>query len=187
MAQISRNTFDVLVREYYPRLMGYATILLDEDNARDIVQEVFLYVWEHQESISFTTGIHTYLFKTCWSRMMNFIKKDRRNMLVGSTADLVSTFDLAWMQNNNEDLVKMLSDKDLLQRVMKVAEELPGKRLAVFRLSFLEQLSNSEIAERLDMPKRTVEGHLYHALKYLRGRLQLSDMLLLLALVATRF
>ena len=40
-----RELFDSLIQEYYPRLMGYACILLDDEAARDVVQDVFLYVW----------------------------------------------------------------------------------------------------------------------------------------------
>ena len=46
--------FDSLIQEYYPRLMGYACILLDDEAARDVVQDVFLYVWEHRSRLTFS-------------------------------------------------------------------------------------------------------------------------------------
>ena len=48
-----RELFDSLIQEYYPRLMGYACILLDDETARDVVQDVFLYVWEHRSRLTF--------------------------------------------------------------------------------------------------------------------------------------
>ena len=48
-----RELFDSLIQEYYPRLMGYACILLDDEAARDVVQDVFLYVWEHRSRFDF--------------------------------------------------------------------------------------------------------------------------------------
>lgn len=56
-----RKLFDSLIQEYYPRLMGYACILLDDETARDVVQDVFLYVWEHRSRLTFVSGIQTYL------------------------------------------------------------------------------------------------------------------------------
>ena len=54
-----RELFDSLIQEYYPRLMGYACILLDDEAARDVVQDVFLYVWEHRSRLTFSSGIQT--------------------------------------------------------------------------------------------------------------------------------
>ena len=70
--------------------------------------------------------------------------------------------------------------KELLERVLGIIDELPDKRREVFRLSFLHDMSNAEIAELLGMPRRTVEGHLYLALKFLRNRISTEELFALM-------
>lgn len=68
----------------------------------------------------------------------------------------------------------------MLERALAFIEELPDKRREVFRLSFLHDMSNAEIAELLGMPRRTVEGHLYLALKFLRNRISTEELFALM-------
>ena len=162
-----RELFDSLIQEYYPRLMGYACILLDDEAARDVVQDVFLYVWEHRSRLTFSSGIQTYLFRACHSRMLNSLKRSK-NFAGGGSLDALAQSEAEWLRANNDDIVRTLCNKELLERVLGIIEELPDKRREVFRLSRIEGLTNDEIARRLRISKRTVEGHLNAALRTLR-------------------
>ena len=68
----------------------------------------------------------------------------------------------------------------LRQLVLDEIDRMPAQRREVFRLSFLHDMSNAEIAELLGMPRRTVEGHLYLALKFLRGRISAEELFALM-------
>ncbi len=173
-----RELFDSLIQEYYPRLMGYACILLDDEAARDVVQDVFLYVWEHRSRLTFSSGIQTYLFRACHSRMLNSLKRNK-GFSGGGSLDALSQNEAEWLRAN-DDIVRTLCNKELLERVLGIVEELPDKRREVFRLSFLHDMSNAEIAELLGMPRRTVEGHLYLALKFLRDRISSEELFALM-------
>ena len=162
-----RELFDSLIQEYYPRLMGYACILLDDEAARDVVQDVFLYVWEHRFRLTFSSGIQTYLFRACHSRMLNSLKRSK-NFAGGGSLNALAQSEAEWLRANNDDIVRTLCNKELLERVLGIIEELPDKRREVFRLSRIEGLTNDEIARRLRISKRTVEGHLNAALRTLR-------------------
>ncbi|HIY69216.1 MAG TPA: RNA polymerase sigma-70 factor [Candidatus Alistipes intestinigallinarum] len=181
-----QEAFDRLIREYYPRLMGYARLLLDEENARDTVQEVFLYVWEHRSRLHFTAGFQSYLFRICHSRMLDTIKRRKLFEVSDSPFDLQLREDAAWLEHNNDDIVRTICNKQLLERILSLADELPEKRREVFRLSLLHDMSNAEISELLDIPRRTVEGHLYHALRFLRARIPKEELLLLMGLLLLR-
>lgn len=172
-----KEAYNALIREYYPRLMGYASTLLDTEDARDIVQETFLYLWENRSRLHFSAGLQSYLFRTCHSRMLDFLKR-RRPIAVGVDAQsLQLRADISWLEQNSDDIMHTVCNKDLLQRVMDLTEELQDRRREVFRLSMLHDMSNTEIAELLQIPQRTVEGHLYHALKFLRARLKREELL----------
>lgn len=111
---IDYNAFENLVREYYPRLMGYAGVLLDDENAKDVVQDVFTYIWDHRRRISFGDGFQTYLFRLCWSRVLDFLKKNKRNLYVGDFADVALEADIKWVESNEDALINLLSEKDPL-------------------------------------------------------------------------
>ncbi len=181
-----QEAFDRLIREYYPRLMGYARLLLDEQNAQDVVQEVFLYVWEHRSRLHFINGFESYLFRVCHSRMLDTIKRRKLFEVSDSIFDLQQQEDAAWLEHNNEDIVRTICNKQLLERVLTLTDTLPEKRREVFRLSLLHDMSNAEISELLDIPRRTVEGHLYHALRFLRARISKEELLLLMSLLLLR-
>ncbi len=175
------DAFDILIREYYPRLMGYACILLSEEDAKDVVQEVFLYVWEHRNRINFESGFQSYIFRTCHSRMVDLLK--RRKLINIDDAPPQLAEDIKWLESKSSDIIRRICDKELLERVMTLSEELPEKRREVFCLSIFHDMSNAEISETLNMPRRTVEGHLYHALKFFRKRISTEELLCLMLAV----
>ena len=65
---------------------------------------------------------------------------------------------------------------------MNLADELPEDRRSVFRLSYINNLSAKEISELMNMPVRTVENHLYQALRFLRDRIGPACFVLLVLL-----
>lgn len=184
LSQGNREAFNTLVRLFYPRLMGYVRILIDEESARDIVQDVFLYVWEHRAQLNFTPALQNYLFRMCYTRMVDHLR--RRKFLPDDMQGIDRLLDdeLNWLRLNNNDIVSNFCRQDLMERIEELIAELPVKRGEVFRLSFMHEMSNVEIAKILSMPRRTVESHLYLAMKFLRKRLDKSDLLVLMLLLA---
>lgn len=179
-----REAFNVLIRLYYPRLMGYTRVMVEEEVARDIVQDVFLYLWDNRARIEFTPGLHSYLFKMCYSRGVDHLRRKKLIAKEDIPANSLVEDELGWLKSNTEDIIKVLSDRDLLKKVEDIIEELPDKRREVFKLSFFHEMNNAEISELLGMPRRTVESHLYLALKFLRGKIPTSELLGLLLLFA---
>lgn len=76
-----------------------------------------------------------------------------------------------------------MENRELQAEVYKAINELPDKCREIFKLSYLHDLKNKEIAETLDISLRTVEAHMYKALKYLRLRLKYLLLLLFLLLL----
>ncbi len=179
-----RNAFETLIRLYYPRLMGYTCIMVDEEAARDIVQDVFMYLWENRERFDFTPGLHSYLFRMCHSRVVDYLRRNKIFAGDAAGAGILLDDKLSWLNGSTHDIVKMLSDKDLLRRVDELIEELPERRREVFKLSFFHELSNAEISSLLGMPRRTVESHLYLSLKFLRGKISPGEIMAFLFLLA---
>lgn len=58
----NREAFNGVFRYYYPRIMAYTASMVEQKAAEDIVQDVFLYVWENREKLYVSDGFHSYLF-----------------------------------------------------------------------------------------------------------------------------
>ena len=118
--------------------------------------------------------------------MLDTIKRRRLFENRESPFSLQLQEDAAWLARNNDDIVRTICNRELLERILSLTDELPEKRREVFRLSLLHDMSNAEISELLDIPRRTVEGHLYHALRFLRARIPKEEMLLLMSVFLLR-
>src|SRR5687768_3877662 len=74
---IDREAFTSLFRDHYPSLRAYACLFVNDEAAEDIVQEVFVYVWENRENITIHTSMKAYLFKATYTRCLNYISRQK--------------------------------------------------------------------------------------------------------------
>ena len=76
--RLDRGSFEELFRSYFTPLMLFARkILVDEDDAREVVQKVFIALWEKREDIDLTTSMKAYLYTSTRNRCFNFLQKRR--------------------------------------------------------------------------------------------------------------
>ena len=71
------------------------------------------------------------------------------------------------------------NSKDFYEQLHNLLEKLPTQRREVFILTYIEGLKAKEVSERLQIPQRTVESHIYLAIKYLRAHLSKNDFYIL--------
>ena len=72
----NREAFNGVFRYYYPRIMAYTASMVEQKAAEDIVQDVFLYVWENREKLYVSDGFHSYLFQSAYTRCLDYFKKN---------------------------------------------------------------------------------------------------------------
>ncbi|MCC8134641.1 MAG: hypothetical protein LIP04_14515 [Tannerellaceae bacterium] len=70
-----RVAFNELYRIHYLSLLSYAELLLDADEAKDVVQDVFLNVWIHRENLNETLSVRSYLLHSVYNSALNILKK----------------------------------------------------------------------------------------------------------------
>ncbi|GEO04273.1 DNA-directed RNA polymerase sigma-70 factor [Adhaeribacter aerolatus] len=169
---------EMLFRQYYAGLCkSLYRILRDDSLAEDIVQEVFLKVWEIRDQLKMDEAIQSYLYRSCYNTALNFLKKQKQNTDV-AVLEVVPDEDTA---------EKSLDFAETENQVFAAIEALPPKTRMVFSLSRFEELSYKEIADRLEISIKSVEKHMGIALQRLRENLREYLVGLLLFLLSQLF
>ncbi|HSI91575.1 MAG TPA: RNA polymerase sigma-70 factor [Adhaeribacter sp.] len=166
----------ILFRKYYAGLCkSLYKILRDATLAEDIVQEVFLKVWEMRENLTMDEGMQSYLYRSCYNTALNFLKQQKQHTDVDVLEPSLA---------GSETAEKHLSFLETEAEILKAIEALPPKTRLVFTLSRFEELSYKEIADRLGISVKSVEKHMGIALQRLRENLKeylVSAFLLLIS------
>ena len=156
--------FERAFKEHFKALHAYAyTIIRDEDNAEEIVQNVFFKLWEKKEQIEEITSLKAYLYRAVYNDSLNLLKHTKvraaYETYVKSGAGEGGT------------AIDTLSTKELQAKIDKALNELPEQCRTIFQMSRFEELKYREIAEQLNLSVKTVENQMGKALKVLREKL----------------
>jgi RNA polymerase sigma-70 factor (ECF subfamily) len=142
-------------------LSGLAAALL-ESNALvdDVVQDVFLYVWEHRATLDVRTNVLGYLQRAVYNRVFNVLRHERsQQRKTGNAADLDTDFPRV----ARNDAEQRLEDEDLEVRLRAALAHVPPSPRRVFLLSWQAGLTYREIAGLLGMTTRSVTKQMYRA------------------------
>ncbi|WP_316794267.1 RNA polymerase sigma-70 factor [Pedobacter frigoris] len=145
--------------------------LHDEDDARDLVQELFSVLWVKRETAVVTTNLSNYLYTATRNGVFNFIARQK----VGAKYlnSLPSEIDEATCITDH-----LTRERQLTIIIEREIAALPEKMRIVFELSRKEGLSHKQIAERLGISEETVKSQIKNALKQLRVKLGLMVYLI---------
>ena len=175
-----RNAFDELFRRYYPMMISYARLFLKDEWAKDVVQDVFLSVWKNRKSLDPDKPLSKYLLKSVFNRSCTYLKVRKRTQgLSGTPAMAIDEMGSSYYNPDKNTIIQNLYQADMRKRLNEALDTLTPKCREVCSLSYVDDLSNKEIAEKLGISVRTVESHLYSALKQLRMKLSSEQVFLL--------
>ena len=157
------NAYTLLMNNYYKNLCGYANLFTkDPSKSEDIVQNVFVKLWVYRKKVDSNIPIKRYLHKSVYNE---FIDQYRKNKSVVSLEEKHLRTINTIIDDNSFDIEKLMT------RVNNEIEKLPEKCKKVFILNKKEGLTHDEIAEYLQISKKTVEGHITRAFKILNQKL----------------
>ena len=170
-----QTAFELLFRFYYPGLVVFASnILLNKENAEEIVQDFFVRLWMKRESINECSSFKNFLFTSVKNSSINFLKREKiKDKVIYELKNMVANDSLY-----NPDL---FITSELQKRIEDACNKLPPRTKEVFSLNRFKGLSNDEIAVGLNISKRTVETHISNALKILRE--EFKDYMFLLMVI----
>lgn len=156
------NSFERIFRLYHPRLVAFLVGLLhDEDEGRDMAQDIFMSLWENREKLSEVRSLSAYLFRMARCAVYNYY--DHLNV----ESKYASEYLLNHVDDSFSEEEKIFA-RELSNAIDRVVDGLSDQRKRVYVMSRKENLSNDEIAEHLGISKRTVENHLSAVLAVLR-------------------
>ncbi len=176
---IVHSTFQHVFRRFYPQTLFYATRIVGEDDAEDVVQDAFIELWKRKDEITSEEHIKAFLFRTTYTRALNILK---HRSITQNYAEAMQQLDLErarFYHPENNDTINRIENKELHDQIEATINELPDRCREVFVMSYLHDMKNKEIAELLNISVKTVEVHIYKALKYLRSRLDSLTFILL--------
>lgn len=131
------------------------------DDALDIAQDIFYNIWLHREKMSEVVSFKAYLFRMARNAVYNYYK------LNSIHEEHLEKFQKKISIEDNSPEEKIYAEElELLLDI--VVDNMPPQRKLIFTMSRKEGLTNEEIAQKLDINKRTVENHITHALADLR-------------------
>jgi RNA polymerase sigma-70 factor (family 1) len=165
--------FDELYKLYSHKLFSFVLrILKDEADSDDIVQEVFLKIWEYREKLGDYKLMNSFIFTIAYNNSISLIRKR-----ISSTKyiDYLRTLSVKQTQGN---LITEIELIELNNQVENLIFNLPARQKQVFLLHREKGLTYPEIAEELEISKNTVENHMVKALKYLRRNLNILGSIL---------
>ena len=169
-----QTAFELLFRYYYAGLVTFASqIVLDADEAEEIVQDFFVKLWTGRREIKKSETLKSYFFTSVKNRALNALKKQKINEKVRAELREMIEADQLYQPD-------LFIESELQSRIKSAFEKLPPRMNEVFTLSRFKDFSNDQIAEQLNISKRTVETHISNALKILREELKDYQFLLLL-------
>jgi RNA polymerase sigma-70 factor, ECF subfamily len=151
--------FEAMFRKFQPGLVRFAFLhVRSQEDAREVVQEVFINVWDKRESLSFDSELKYYLFRSVKNACLNLLKK-RRLETVSLEEALTAAEDAQGEDSETQLRFKM---------VMAQIDQLPEMCREIFLMSRMEGLSHKEIAEILEIAPKTVENQIGIGLKKIR-------------------
>ena len=150
------KAFDMLYIQYSPRLKHFLTgFIKNRDEASDMTQDIFYKIWTNRETISKVDSFKAYLFRMARNMIYDYYEHSLIEENYQQKEQRRSTYD---------DLIEEeLYARELSLLIDIAVEKMPPQRRNIFIMSRKDGLSNEEIAQRLNISKRTVENHMTQA------------------------
>ncbi|BAX79987.1 RNA polymerase sigma-70 factor [Labilibaculum antarcticum] len=162
-----KYVIDEIYNRFHFKIFRFSfAFLKNEEDAYDIVQEVFIKFWEKRSSLKDDTNLEAFLFTIAKNTVLSVFRKR-------STEQKYLDYLQNTVNSNSSGTKEQVDYVFLKGQYDKLVPELPPKRRAIFLLSREKGLSNKEIAELKGISEKTVEDHITKSLAFLRKHILL--------------
>ena len=167
----NENAFTALYQTYWAKVYNFSRLYLTSSaEVEEVVQDVFVKVWEARIFIKENENFKGFLFIITRNIIFNQFRKSFNE----------NAYKLAILKSSSETygIEEEMEASDLQSYINKLIEELPPRQREVFQMSRDQHLSYKEIAQQLDITEKTVERHINEALKFLRKNVYFFSLFL---------
>ena len=171
MDKEKRDTFEFLYKTHYKELYVHAlSFVRDEEEAKDIVTDVYEYVWKNFEKLDSSVSLRPFLYSLVRSRSLDFLRKEKTKEKF-----------LAYKKTFPEEEEEYVEYEQLIEKVMHIIENMPQQTATVFKKCFIERKKYQEAGDELGISINTVRWHITKAISILRDKTSDIEMVLLYA------
>jgi RNA polymerase sigma-70 factor (ECF subfamily) len=166
------EAFEKLYNEYYESLCRFAQrFVCDLDTSREIVQDVFVRIWEKRSELLGEQSLKSYLYRSVRNQCLDHLKHlnieyEYEKKRVREMQETESGF----FTSDDHPLDGLITE-ELRNSILTAIDNLPEKCKEIFKLSRYEGMKYREISEELDISIKTVETQMYRAIKSLKKQL----------------
>lgn len=179
-----KKVFKDIFDNYYQPLCHLSNYYLeDKDEAKGVVQDAFVKLWEVRHELNPDSNLQNFLFTLVKNNCLNILK--RRQILLKHHENIRETeirYQYESLSRINDDYLEF---KELKEKIDVAVKNLPEHCRVVFEMSRFKEMKNREIAEKLGISQKAVEARMTKALKILRK--ELKDYLPLIMIVTSLF
>ncbi|WP_256006841.1 RNA polymerase sigma-70 factor [Pedobacter deserti] len=160
--EVFSNAYDTYWRELYIAAYHYSK---DIELSKEIIQEIFISLWERREDLQIHTSLKSYLYRAMRLKILEHFRKRavRDNYMVT----------LLQQDLQSDSTEQLLYYKELEKALNSAVEQLPGRCREVYTLSRENGLDNRSIALALNISEKAVEGNMTRALRGIRSKLKI--------------
>jgi len=166
------RAFDLLFEYYSGKLYAFGKKYMKSDvEAEELVQEVFIKIWNNRTTLDVEKSFHAYLFTIAFNHIRGHFKK---RQVINGIVDGIA-FDVP-----DHSTEKGVLYRSILHQVIDLLNELPTKKKRIFEMSRFEGLPAKEIAKRVGLAPKTIDNQISDVIRYLKERVDISDIAMVL-------
>lgn len=168
------KAFDEIFEKYNQRIYQFAkTILKNKEDAKDVVQEVFLRIWQNRNKINEYSTFKSYLFTIAYNIIVDHFRKRLKDKKYKDFLE-------ANIKEVDSSQEKHIEFSDLNKLYEQAVEQLPPRRKLIYKMNRNEGLTYEKIAVRLNISRNTVRNQMAKTLQFLRKSIGKETLLVML-------
>ncbi len=162
----SKAAFESLFKIHYSPLRRYAEeILRDPDQAEDVVENLFVIIWEDRKKIDIHTSFKSYLYRSTFNACLNLIRKKKSENRYRDFFLHHAYFSKSHDYGSGSYPLSGIIEKEIDEKLESAINNLPPQCKNIFIMSRVDGLSHQEIADKLGLSVNTVKSQIMNALK----------------------
>lgn len=165
-AESRNDAFNLLVRKYQQKMYGHIRkMVIDHDDANDLVQEVFIKVWKSLANFRGDAQLYTWLYKIATNECLAFLNKKRKRFFIPIT-------DINTELSKKIDSSPYIEGDEIQRKLQKALLTLPDKQRLVFNMKYFDEMKYEEISEILGTSVGALKASYHLAVKKIEESLK---------------